>query len=60
VEPHPYVNVGRRVCILHGPLAGTEGILLRKKGRLRVVVSIELIARSIAVEVDLVDIAPIR
>ena len=60
VEPHPYVNVGRRVCILHGPLASTEGILIRKKGHLRVVVSIESIARSIAVEVDLMDIAPIR
>jgi transcription antitermination factor NusG len=59
IEPHPYLSCGRRVRILRGALAGAEGILLRKKGRLRVVMSIELIARSVAVEVDLADIAPV-
>jgi transcription antitermination factor NusG len=59
MEPHPYLNVGKRVRLLRGALAGTEGILLRKKGRIRIVMSIELIARSVAVEVDLADIAPV-
>jgi transcription antitermination factor NusG len=54
------LNVGRRVRLLRGALAGTQGILLRKKGRIRVVVSIELIARAVAVEVDLADIAPVN
>jgi len=32
-EPHPYLKVGRHVRIRSGPLAGLEGILLRKKGK---------------------------
>jgi transcription antitermination factor NusG len=59
-EPHPYLNVGKRVRLVRGALSGTEGILLRKKGRIRVVVSIELIGRSVSVEVDLADIAPVN
>jgi transcription antitermination factor NusG len=50
--PHPFLTVGRRVRILAGPLAGQEGILLRGKGNWRVVLSVQLIQRSIAVEVD--------
>src|SRR5712691_8918923 len=56
VEPHPYLKLGRRVRVRSGPLAGTEGILVRKKERLRVVVSIDLIMRSVAVEVDAADL----
>ncbi len=59
-EPHPYLRVGRRVRIRSGPLAGFEGILLRKKHRFRVVVSIDLIMRSIAVEIDAMDIELLR
>jgi transcription termination/antitermination protein NusG len=55
-EPHPYLKVGRRVRVIHGPLAGTEGILVRKKDRFRVVVSIDLIMRSVAIEVDAADL----
>lgn len=51
-EPHPYLNVGRRVRVKHGPLAGLEGIVLRWKGNWRVVLSLDLIQRSIAVDVD--------
>lgn len=55
-EPHPYLIVGRRVRIKHGPLEGAEGILVRRKGAFRVVLSIDLIARSAAVEVDETDV----
>jgi transcription antitermination factor NusG len=58
-EPHPFLTVGRRVRIKRGPLEGREGILLRRKGNLRVVLSIELIMRSIAVDVDVADIEPV-
>lgn len=51
-EPHPYLTVGRRTRITQGPLAGLEGILLRRKKNWRVVLSIQLIQRSIAVDVD--------
>ncbi len=57
-EPHPYLIVGRRVRIKTGPLAGAEGILVRAKNRYRIVLSIDLIMRSIAVEVDTADVEP--
>jgi len=57
-EPHPYLKVGRRMRVRRGPLAGRDGILLRKKDKLRLVLSIDLIQRSVAVEVDAADIEP--
>jgi transcription antitermination factor NusG len=59
VEPHPFLTAGRRVRIKAGPLEGREGILLRRKGSLRVVLSIEVIQRSIVVDVDVADIQPL-
>ena len=58
-EPHPYLTVGRRVRLKSGPLAGMAGILLRRKGNFRVVISIELIQRSVAVDADAADIEPV-
>ena len=58
IEPHPYLTVGERVRIKAGVMAGVEGILVRKKNDLRVVVSLDTIMRSIAVEVDANDIEP--
>src|SRR6266446_9827203 len=55
-EPHVYLTVGRRVRIKTGPLAELEGVLIRKKNMFRVVLSLDLIARSAAVEVDAADV----
>jgi len=55
-EPHPLLTVGRRVRITGGPFAGLEGVLKRKKSGLRVVVTLELIQRSVAVDVDAADV----
>jgi len=57
-EPHPYLKVGHRVRVKYGPLAGAQGILVRRKEKFRVVLSIDLIMRSVAVEVDEADIEP--
>jgi transcription antitermination factor NusG len=57
--PHPYLQLGRRVRIVRGPLCGASGILIRKKSVYRVVLSLDLIMRSVAVEVDSTDIQPI-
>jgi transcription antitermination factor NusG len=54
--PHPYLNVGSRVRVKHGPLEGIEGILLRRKNVHRIVVSLHVIARSAAVEIDVADV----
>lgn len=56
-EPCPYLRVGRRVRLTSGPLQGLEGVLVKKKGGWRFVVSIDLIQRSIAVEVDAMNVA---
>src|SRR5208337_4223668 len=59
VEPHPYLRMGRRVRVMGGPLTGMEGILVRRKGKLRVVISIDQIQRSVAIEVDASEIVPV-
>jgi transcription antitermination factor NusG len=59
-EPHPYLSVGRRVRITAGPLAGREGILKRWRSSLRVVLSTELIQRSISVEIDASAVQPVH
>jgi transcription antitermination factor NusG len=58
-EPYPYLPVGQRVRIVDGPLTGREGILKRWKGSLRVVLSVELIQRSILADVDVSLVVPV-
>jgi transcription antitermination factor NusG len=58
-EPHPFLTLGRRVRIKSGSLQGLEGILLRRKSNLRVVLCVALIQRSIAVDVDSADLEEI-
>ncbi len=52
IEPHPYLTVGERVRIKAGVMIGVEGVLVRKKNELRVVLSLDSIMQSVAVEVD--------
>jgi transcription antitermination factor NusG len=58
IEPHPYPVVGERVRIKAGAMLGMEGVLVREKNRSRVVIAIEAIRQSVAVEVDAVDLEP--
>jgi len=58
IEPHPYLRVGRKVRVRSGPMQGLEGIILRRKDSCRVIFSIDLIMRSVAVEVDEADLEP--
>lgn len=51
-QPHPYLNIGEQVRIKTGPLAGMEGIVLRKGNGLRIVLTVEQIMKSIVVEVE--------
>lgn len=51
-EPCPFLEVGERVRLEDGPLAGVEGILTEIRNQHRLVVSITLLRRSIAVEID--------
>jgi transcription termination/antitermination protein NusG len=51
-EPHPFLRRGDCVRIKFGPLAGLEGILVRKDKRTCLIISVEMLGRSAAVEVD--------
>ena len=58
-EPHEYLAVGQRVRIREGSLAGVEGILAEAKNSWRMILSVELLRRSVAVEVDRAVLAPV-
>ncbi len=60
LAPHPYLTTGRRVRVRNGAMAGVEGILTRRKDSFRVVIAIELIMRSVALEVDAADVEVLR
>jgi transcription antitermination factor NusG len=51
-EPHPFLKSGDWVRVIAGPLEGLEGILLRKKNLWKLVLSVQILQRSVAVEVD--------
>lgn len=55
-QPHLYLTVGRHVRVIRGPLAGLEGVLLRRKGAYRLILSIDLIMKSIVVDIDAADV----
>lgn len=52
VRPWPFLKAGTRVRVEHGPLRGAEGIVLERKDEWIMVVSVEMLQRSIAVELD--------
>jgi transcription antitermination factor NusG len=56
--PHPYLKAGRRVRITAGPLEGLEGIVIRKKNALRFVISLDLIQRSIRLDIEASSVEP--
>lgn len=58
MEPHPYLQAGRRVRVRSGAMAGLEGVLLRRKEGMRLVVCIEILMRAVAVEIDEADVEP--
>ena len=58
-EPWPFLQIGQQVKITAGPLCGAEGILCGAKGRHRLVVSITLLQRSVAAEIDATWVRPL-
>lgn len=52
LRPYPYLQRGQRVRVLSGPLAGLTGVVVRRKKQTRLVISFDLLMRSVAVEVD--------
>lgn len=60
VQPWPFLKVGERVVVSSGPLRGVEGILVEFKKTWQVIVSVEILQRSVAVEVDRESVTPIK
>jgi transcriptional antiterminator NusG len=59
-DPHPYLVEGMRVRIKRGVLTGAEGTLIAKRGRHRLVISMDLIQQAVAVDVDSADVEPLE
>jgi transcription antitermination factor NusG len=59
-EPWPFLKVGQRVRIMEGALEGLEGILLKSRAGSRLVVSVDLLQRSVAVEIDAAWVKPVK
>lgn len=55
-EPHPFLAVGNKVRVCRGPLVGAVGVVARVKNELRLVITLDLLMRSVAVEVDAGDL----
>lgn len=56
--PHPLLATGRRVRVTNGPLNGLTGVVLRRRGKSRIVISIELLQQAICVDMVYADLAP--
>lgn len=59
-EPWPYLELGQRIRIEDGALTGLEGMLVSFKGSQRIVVSVSLLRRSVALEIDRSSVGPVR
>lgn len=58
-EPHPFIAPGHTVRVTFGSLEGLEGIVLRRKGQMRMIVSLTTINQSIMLELEQSDLAPV-
>lgn len=59
IQPWPFLKVGQRVRVHAGPLAGLHGILVEVRSTWRVVVGVELLQRSVAVQLDRDQVIPL-
>src|SRR5579863_266504 len=60
VEPHPFLKCGERVRVVRGVMKGIEGLLVRKKDQCRLILSVEMLSQSAAVEVEASDIEAVQ
>jgi transcription antitermination factor NusG len=60
LESHPFVKCGDRVRIKCGPFVGIQGILVRRKDKCRLVLSVEMLGKAAAMEVDEFQTQPIN
>jgi transcription antitermination factor NusG len=59
-QPHPYLMVGDSVRVEHGALAGLVGLITQVKNDFRLIISVNLLMRSVSVEIDRSWVDPVR
>jgi len=59
LEPFPFAKVGERVRIVDGPFEGLEGIIERRKGSDRLILSVDVITQAVALEIDADRVEPV-
>jgi transcription antitermination factor NusG len=59
LSPTPYVTAGQKVLVTQGPLIGAIGIVERVQKRNRLIISVELVMRSVAVDINVLEVRPI-
>ena len=57
-DPCPFIREGTLVEVVHGPLKGVTGRLVRKNDKARLVLAVDLIGQAVSVEVDAADVRP--
>lgn len=59
LSPHPYLKAGQIVRVIDGPLNGVEGIFITEKGKGKLIISVDILHRSVSVEIEETDVEPI-
>jgi transcriptional antiterminator NusG len=59
ISGHPYIKEGSQVRVKAGPLKGTEGILLEKRGRHRLIISVDMLQQSVSTEISMNEVEPV-
>jgi transcription antitermination factor NusG len=59
-DPWPYMKEGTRVRVIAGPLIGLEGFVVERKNQCRLIVSVDLLGRSVATEIEAASLEPLR
>ncbi len=60
IEPHPYLKVGHRVRVRRGPFAGWEGTLVEKQNAQRLIINVEQIMKSVAINLHGADVEAVN
>ncbi len=59
ISGHPYIREGSRVRVKAGPLLGVEGILIERRGRHRLIISVDMLQKSVSTEISVDEVEPI-
>lgn len=60
LDPYPFLKIGQRVRICGGSLKGVEGILVRRSGTRRLIISVESLERSLSMCIEGIDVEAVR